>query len=132
MSKPMGRPPLPKQKLYDLMYQEEYFNRHIYQDPDSECILWDGPTHRQGYGFVGAWRMDGTKIMTTTHRIAARQKFQRALDSDEWVIHTCSNPLCVNHDHLAIGDRSDIHAIMKKNGRYKNAGRKKGSKNRAK
>lgn len=115
----MGRKPIPKDQLYDLSYQASYFDRHSQPDPDSDCVLWDGPLHRQGYGFVGAWREDGTKIMTTTHRIAARRKFQRALDSDEWIIHTCSNPRCVNPEHLEIGNRSDIHRIMRANNRYK-------------
>ncbi len=115
----MGRKPIPKDDLYDLTYQASYFDRHIYQDPDSECILWDGPGHVQGYGMVGAWRKeDGAKIMTTTHRIAARRKYQRDLSSEEWVIHTCSNPRCVNPDHLELGNRSDIHRIMRANNRY--------------
>lgn len=113
-----GRKRIPKDDLYDLTYQESYFLRHIKQDPNSECQIWDGPKHRQGYGMMGAWREDGTKIMTTTHRIAARRKFQRALDDSEMVIHTCSNPACVSEDHLILGDRFTVHTIMRKNNRY--------------
>ena len=109
----MGRRPTPKDDLYDLKYQESYYLRHQKPDPDSECILWDGPKHVQGYGMVGAWRRDGTKIMTTTHRIAARRKFERELDSSEFVLHTCRNPACVNEDHIAVGDMYTVRANMK-------------------
>lgn len=73
---------------------------------------------------IGAWK-DGTMegIMTTTHRIAARKKLGRAIDSGEWIVHTCSNPRCVNPDHLEVGDRKRIHEIMRKNGRYNQLGR---------
>lgn len=82
---------------------------------------------------IGAWRVeDGAKIMTTTHRIAGRRKFQRALEQDEFVIHTCSNPRCVTEDHLIVGDRFAVHQVMKQNHRYSGHGRKPGSKNKPK
>lgn len=124
----MARPVTPKDPLYDLWYQESYYMRH--QRPGANgCIDWHGGMHNQGYGMMGAWRVeDGTKIMTTTHRIAARRKFQRALDSSEYVIHTCSNPRCVNEDHLILGDRSKIHEIMHQNGRHYSGRKNKSTK----
>ena len=119
----MGRKTLPKDPLYDLWYQKSYYERH--QTPQANgCINWQGGWHKQGYGMVGAWRdSDGGKIMTTTHRIAARRKFGRALDSSEYVIHTCSNPACVNEDHLILGNRSTVHDVMRKNGRHRPGGK---------
>lgn len=128
-----GRKPIPKDPLFDLTYQEDYFLRHIKHNHATGCDEWEGPSHVQGYGMVGAWRVaDGKKIMTTTHRIAARRAFGRALDSKEFVIHKCSNPKCVTEDHLTIGDSFDVHRVMKENGRYNPRGRKKGSKNKPK
>jgi hypothetical protein len=128
-----GRRPLPKDPLFDLNYQESYYHSHIRHNPDTGCDEWYGPSHRQGYGMIGAWRQeDGVKIMTTTHRIAGRRKFGRALASDEFVIHRCSNPKCVTEDHLMLGDRFTVHDVMKQNARYHAHGRKPGSKNQPK
>jgi hypothetical protein len=98
-----------------------YFERHQSPQPNG-CINWTAGMHRQGYGMMGAWRVDGTKIMTTTHRIAARIAFDKPLDTDEFVIHTCSNMACCNPDHLIIGDRKDIHQVMRRNRRYRPSG----------
>lgn len=115
----MGRRRTLKQPLYDLWYHQEYYDRHHAPDPNSDCWLWNGPSHRQGYGMIGAWREPtGEKIMTTCHRIMARRKYQRAIASSEWVIHTCLNPRCVNPDHLVVGTRADLHAVMKRLGRF--------------
>ena len=119
----MGRPRIPKDSLYDLWNQGDYYERHQTPGP-GDCITWHGGMHVQGYGMVGAWRKpEGTKIMTTTHRIAARRKFQRALASSEYVIHTCDNPACVNEDHLVLGDRYTVHQVMASRGRHRPGGR---------
>lgn len=129
----MGRKAIKKSQLFDIYYRPEYFDRHYQLDAKTGCWNWDGPSHRQGYGMIGAWRViDDSKIMTTTHRIMARRKYQRAIDSDEWIIHTCSNPRCVNPDHIELGDRQDIHKIMRQNNRYNGRGRPPGTKNKKK
>jgi hypothetical protein len=113
----------PRTDLYDLEILMDFYQRHQ-QVRASGCIEWTAGRHRQGYGMCGAWRKtDGVKIMTTVHRIAARLKFKRALDSSEMVIHTCSNMSCCNPDHLILGDRHDIHRIMAANHRYRPSGR---------
>ena len=105
----MGRPRQKKDDLYDLWYHADYYNRHQRHNPDTDCIEWTAGMHRQGYGMCGAWRKDDmSKIMTTTHRIAGRLKYGRALDTYEFVYHTCGNPACVNPDHLELGDSSDV------------------------
>ena len=114
----MGRPNTFKHQLFDLWYHQDYYDRHYHPDPVSGCWLWNGPSHRQGYGMIGAWRdPDMHKIMTTCHRIMARRKLGRAIDSSEWVIHTCGEPRCVNPDHLAVGSRQDLHDLLRSQGR---------------
>jgi len=116
----MSRPPQPRDPLFDLEYHDRYFRRHIEKDPHSDCVLWTGPRHRQGYGWIGAWRLDGSKIMTTTHRIVARMKYQQSLSPSQMVLHTCHRPDCVNPDHIVLGTRSDMQRL-----RWQKHGQKK-------
>ena len=120
----MGRNTVSKTRVHDIDIHMEYFLRHQVPAADSDCIEWDAGMHRQGYGMCGAWRVvDGKKIMSTVHRIAARIHFDRAIDSSEMVIHTCSNMKCCNPEHLMIGDRYDIHRVMTKNKRHRPRGK---------
>lgn len=119
----MGRRALPRTRIHDLEINMDYWKRHLVPVPGSDCVVWDAGMHRQGYGMVGAWREDGTKIMTTTHRVAARIALDRALDPKEFVVHTCDNPACCNGDHLRVGDRDVIHQVMREKQRYRPRGR---------
>lgn len=120
----MGRRSIPRTRVHDLEINEDYFLQHQIYDPATGCIRWNAGMHRQGYGMCGAWRVvNGERIMTTTHRIAARIAYDRAIESDEMVIHTCSNMNCMNPDHLIIGNRTDIQRVMRKNQRHRPGGR---------
>ena len=82
------------------------------------CIDSTLPAHRQGYRMMGAIRkQDNRRIMTVVHRIAARIKLGRAIDSSESVVHTCSNPACVNLDHIEVADLAFRNRVMQMNGR---------------
>lgn len=122
----MGRRALPKDDLYDLVYLKGFYERHSIPNPKTGCVDWNAGFHPQGYGMVGAWRKsDGSKIMTTTHRIAARRKLGRGLESSEFVVHTCGNPKCVNEDHLTVGDMYTVRAEMKRRGYVRGPNKKK-------
>lgn len=119
----MGRRRLPRTQIHDLEILWDIFQQHQ-QRTATGCWSWSAGQHRQGYGMMGAWRMsDGKKIMTTVHRVAARIKWDRAIASNEMVIHTCSNMNCCNPDHLMLGDRRDIHRVMRNNQRYRPRGK---------
>ena len=118
----MGRPRLTRTRIHDLWINMDYYHSNQQSDPNSDCINWTAGKHRQGYGMMGAWREDGSKIMTTTHRISARIHYDRPIDSSEYVVHTCSNMACCNPNHLIIGDRTDIHRVMRQNHRYRPGG----------
>ena len=105
-------------RVYDIWCNLSYINKH--QQPGvNGCVEWTAGKHRQGYGMTGAWRLDGTKIMTTVHRVLGRLKYGRALAESEYIVHTCSNMGCVNPDHLVLGDRTTIHQVMRQNRRGK-------------
>lgn len=104
--------------IHDVWVKMDRFNSLQEKDPNSDCILWTGPKHRQGYGFIGAIDANTLKRkMITLHRFVMRLKLGRELKPGENVIHTCSNPLCCNPDHLIVGDLSKRNEMMYKNGR---------------
>lgn len=86
--------------------------------PGSDCILWTGAKHRQGYGMMGYIdQTDNKKCMNVVHRLVKIFDLGRELDRDEYVVHTCSNPLCINPNHLLLGDAYVRNKVMYANGR---------------
>jgi len=110
----------PKQdRVGDLLVSLDYLNSCLKEEPNGCVMPYRGGRHKQGYLMLGAFRLtDGKYIMTTAHRVVARLKLKREISSDEFVIATCSRMGCCNPNHLIVGDRQDIHKIMKKNHRY--------------
>jgi hypothetical protein len=106
--------------LYDLLIGEVHWLTNQEKDPNSDCILWTGGRHVQGYGMCGGKRKADNKfIMATAHRIAMRIKLGRAIGRKENVIHTCTNPNCVNPDHLYLGNYSEIQRVSRIKGKRK-------------
>tara|TARA_R110000772_G_scaffold126696_3_gene233775 strand:+ start:308 stop:643 length:336 start_codon:yes stop_codon:yes gene_type:complete len=91
-----------KKTIGDYIYDEErWLNK---QQLVGDCLLWTGPLHRQGYGFINGWKTTGDSCNITTHRLAMMIELGRNLDRKEFVIHKCANPNCVNPLHLTVGD----------------------------
>ena len=95
----------------------DYYYDNIQEGSANECWPWTGPKHRQGYGMMGGFDASDRRIMTVTHRVTARIKFGREITNKDFVIHTCSNPVCQNPDHIIIGDASKRNQVMTANGR---------------
>jgi hypothetical protein len=77
--------------------------------PDGDCLVWTGPLHRQGYGFIGYLTETGLRKMTVAHRVAMRLKLNRGLATKEDVRHTCNKNHCCNPDHLYIKTNETIN-----------------------
>lgn len=95
--------------------------------PGSDCILWTGAKHRQGYGMMGYVEAStNKKCMNVAHRLVKIYELGRELTRDEYVVHSCSNPLCINPAHLILGDAHIRNQVMYANGRGpKNQGKNK-------
>ena len=66
-----------------------------------------------GYGEIG----DGKKIRKG-HRVAY-EAFVGQIPDGAFVLHRCDNPLCVNPEHLWLGNNADNMRDMESKGRAK-------------
>jgi hypothetical protein len=78
---------------------EERFNRSFIPEPNSGCWIWEGaPAGNNGYGRIS---------VESKHMVAHRFSYELhkgAIPHGMLVLHTCDTPLCVNPDHLFLGD----------------------------
>jgi hypothetical protein len=80
---------------------EERFLAFVIPEPNSGCHLWEGAISSYGYGQL---RVDG-KIMSAPR--LALELAGRPASREQWVLHHCDIPMCVNPDHLFTGTRGD-------------------------
>lgn len=100
------------------MYNEiklAFEDRYI-MEPNSGCWVWIGNTIKRG-GY-GAFTMRPAGIyMQRAHRLAWKLYRSSDISEDVHVLHKCDNRLCVNPDHLFLGDQAANIRDMKTKGR---------------
>lgn len=65
------------------------------------CWLWTGAPDSKGYG-----AMQSDHVRRLAHRLSY-ELFVAPIPAGLWVLHRCDVPLCVNPDHLFLGNATD-------------------------
>lgn len=86
-----------------------------------DCWNWTGATNGRGVRGVayGLMKIPKTRKNITTHRMSYIIH-NGPIASSQWVLHKCDNPLCVNPEHLFLGDAATNVADMDAKGRRVN------------
>lgn len=99
---PGGRPPVD---------EKERFVSKV-EKMQSGCHEWRAVLHRDGYG---KFYFRGRQAQA--HRVAYTL-FVGEIPSGRWILHRCDNRLCVNPEHLFLGDADlNVHDMDVKNRR---------------
>jgi hypothetical protein len=97
-------------------FKRNNFFRLISFPKDSTCWIWIGSVTNRGYG-----KFRTGNISVGAHRVAWTLQ-NGDIPKEKLVCHKCDNPLCVNPEHLFVGDQGDNLLDMIKKGRGGNRG----------
>src|SRR5688572_9909358 len=94
---------------------EKRFRRKCSEKRPSGCVEWTGYTNGR-YGQIKSSDRPFRHLLA--HRVAYELHYG-PIPSGQWVLHKCDNPLCVNWEHLFLGDRQENVDDMVKKDRQK-------------
>jgi HNH endonuclease len=83
------------------------------KDELSDCILWTGTKNNKGYG-----RLTYEKKQISVHRVAY-ELANGPIANGLFVLHSCDNPLCVNPEHLSLGNQTENMRQASERGRIR-------------
>lgn len=93
---------------------KEIFENKFMPEPNSGCWLWTASITPNGYGKIGIWA--GGKKTFIAHRVSWTL-YKGHIPKNICVLHKCDNRLCVNPNHLFLGNKKDNTRDMIKKGR---------------
>jgi len=93
---------------------QEAFDAHGYAVMPSGCWHWNGVVGAHGYGVVWIGGRKGNN--RRAHRISLELSGV-LVGPDDFVRHSCDNPICVNPAHLSVGTPAQNTADMWQRGR---------------
>lgn len=114
MKKKTGSKPIP---VLDRLFRKTNVPLNKDGTPSKrQCWNWIGVTNNAGYGML---RVSSEVHMATVHRISYIEHTKQINYGDKvQVLHLCGNRLCVNPNHLKLGNTKDRAALQRKYGSY--------------
>lgn len=95
----------------------ENFEALLTPEPNSGCWLWIGNQFSMSRGGYGCFTSRPHSVINKRAHRAAWELYKGPVASCEHVLHRCHNALCVNPDHLFLGNQASSMAYKVSKGR---------------